>query len=113
MDKLADRKRTNPTFVTIVEEVYDSSKCVDDFTLVVSLKRPSAALMTLLSGAHAAMMKKGIAETFERKDTKFLVGTGPFKFKSYTPGVDFHAERNPNYWKAELPISWLSCCRHG
>ena len=49
------------------------------------------------------MMKKGIAEAVDRKDTKFLVGTGPFKFKSYTPGVDFQAERNPNYWKPGLP----------
>jgi peptide/nickel transport system substrate-binding protein len=103
MDKLADRKRTHPTFVTVVEEVYEASTCADDFTLVVSLKRPSAALMTLLSGAHAAMMKKGIAEAVDRKDTKFLIGTGPFKFKSYTPGVDFQAERNPNYWKPGLP----------
>jgi peptide/nickel transport system substrate-binding protein len=103
MDKLADRKRTHPTFVTVVEEVYEASTCADDFTLVVSLKRPSAALMTLLSGAHAAMMKKGIAEAVDRKDTKFLIGTGPFKFKSYTPGVDFQAERNPNYWKPSLP----------
>jgi peptide/nickel transport system substrate-binding protein len=103
VDKLADRKRTNPTFVTVVEDVYDAATCTDDFTLVVSLKRPSAALMTLLSGAHAVMMKKGIAEAVDRKDTKFLVGTGPFKFKSYTPGVDFQAERNPNYWKPGLP----------
>jgi peptide/nickel transport system substrate-binding protein len=103
MDKLADRKRTSPTFVTVIEEVYDGSLCADDYTLVVSLKRPSAAVMTLLSGAHAAMMKKGIAETVDRKDTKFLVGTGPFKFKSYTPGVDFQAERNPNYWKPGQP----------
>jgi peptide/nickel transport system substrate-binding protein len=103
LDKLADRKRTSPTFVAVVEEVYDSSRCADDFTLAVSLKRPSAALMTLLSGAHAGMMKKGMAETVDRKDTKFLVGTGPFRFKSYTPGVDFQAERNPHYWKPGLP----------
>ena len=103
LDKLADRKRAHPTFVTVVEEVYESSNCADDFTLVVSMKRPSAAFMTLLSGAHAAMMKKGIGEAIDRKDTKFLVGTGPFKFKSYTPGVDFQAERNPNYWKPGLP----------
>jgi peptide/nickel transport system substrate-binding protein len=89
LDKLADRKRAHPTFVTVVEEVDESSNCADDLTLVVSLKRPSAAFMTLLAGAHAAMMKKGIGEAIDRKDTKFLVGTGPFKFKSYTPGVGF------------------------
>jgi ABC-type transport system substrate-binding protein len=59
--------------------------------------------MTFLSGVHAVMMKKGIAESFDRKNPKFLVRTGPFKFKSYTPGVDFQAERNANYWKPGLP----------
>jgi peptide/nickel transport system substrate-binding protein len=49
------------------------------------------------------MMKKGIGEAMDRKDPKFLVGTGAFKFKSYTPGVDFQAERNPAYWKPGLP----------
>ena len=75
----------------------------DDFTLVLSLKQPSAAVLTLLAGAHAVMMKAGIAEQVDRKDPKFLVGTGPFKYKSHTPGVDFRAERNPNYWKPGLP----------
>jgi peptide/nickel transport system substrate-binding protein len=103
LDKLADRVRANPTFVGVIEPVYDQSSCADDFTLVLSLKQPSAAIMTLLSGAHAVMMKKGIAEAVDRKDSKFLVGTGPFKFKSYTPGVDFQAERNPNYWKPGQP----------
>jgi Bacterial extracellular solute-binding proteins, family 5 Middle len=88
VDKLAD--------VTVVEEVHESSSCADDFALVVSLKCPSTALMTLLSGAHATMMKKGIAEAIERKDTKFLVGMGPFRFKSYTPGVDFQADTSPS-----------------
>ena len=103
LDKLADRKRASPTYVAIFEEVYASSNCRDDFTLVVSLQRPSAVMMTMLSGAQAVMMKKGIAESVDRKNSKFLVGTGPFKFRSYTPGVDFQAERNPNYWKPGLP----------
>ena len=103
LDKLADPKRATNLFVTIMEDVFDGASCTDDFTLVLSLKEPSAVMLTLLAGAHAVMMKAGIAEQVDRKDPKFLVGTGPFKFKSYTPGVDFRAERNPNYWKPGLP----------
>ena len=86
-----------------MEDVFDGATCTDDFTLVLSLKEPSAAVLTMLAGAHAVMMKAGIAEQVDRKDPKFLIGTGPFKYKSHTPGVDFHAERNPNYWKPGLP----------
>ncbi len=103
LDKLADPKRANRAFVAIMEGVYASAACTDDATLVVNLKQPSAALLTMLAGAHAVMMKAGIAEQVDRKDPKFLVGTGPFKYKSYTPGVEFRAERNPNYWKPGLP----------
>jgi peptide/nickel transport system substrate-binding protein len=103
LDKLADPKRANPTFVGVLSPVYETSACTDEYTLVLSLKQPSAAIMTLLSGAHAVMMKKGIAESVNRNDAKFLMGTGPFKFKSYTPGVDFQAERNPHYWKPGQP----------
>jgi len=103
LDKIADPKRSDRTFVSIMEVVFESSTCTDDATLVVNLKQPSAALLTMLAGAHAVMMKAGIAERVDRKDPKFLVGTGPFKFKSYTPDVEFRAERNPHYWKSGLP----------
>jgi peptide/nickel transport system substrate-binding protein len=103
LEKLTDVKRANRAIVAIMENVFDSATCTDDFTLVLSLKEPSAAVLTLLAGAHAVMMKSGIAERVDRKDPKFLVGTGPFKYKSHTPGVEFRAERNPNYWKPGLP----------
>jgi peptide/nickel transport system substrate-binding protein len=103
LDKLADPKRTSPALVAIMEEVFDSATCTNDFTLVMHLKKPSAAILTLLAGAHTVMMKAGIAERVDRKDPKFLIGTGPFKFKAYTPGVDFRTERNPHYWKPGLP----------
>jgi peptide/nickel transport system substrate-binding protein len=101
--KLTDPKRASALLVTIMEDTFAGANCTDDFTLVLSLKEPSAVVLNLLAGAHAAMMKAGIAEQVDRKDPKFLIGTGPFKFKSYTPGVDFRAERNPNYWKPGLP----------
>ena len=103
LDKLADPKRADRAFVAIMEVVFESATCTDDATLVVNLKQPSPALLTMLAGAHAVMMKAGIAEQVDRKNPKFLVGTGPFKFKSYTPDVEFRAERNPNYWKPGLP----------
>ena len=103
LDKLADPKRAHRAFVAILENIYEGANCTDDYTLVMSLKQPSAAVLTMLAGAQAVMMQEGIAERFDRKDPKFLVGTGPFKYKSYTSGVDFQAERNPNYWKPGLP----------
>src|SRR5262249_24934267 len=81
----------------------DSATCTDDFTLVLSLKEPSAAVLTLLAGGHAVMVKSGIAEQGDRKNPQILVGTGPFKYKSHTPGVEFCAARQPHHWKPGLP----------
>src|SRR5262249_4632224 len=103
LEKLADPQRTSPTLVAIMADVFDSASCPNPLTLVMHVQRPSAALVTLLAGAHAVMMPAGIAERVDRKDPKFLIGTGPFKFKAYIPGVDFRAERNPHYWKPGLP----------
>ena len=81
---------------------------------MLSLKEPSAAVLTMLAGAHAVMMKAGIAEQVDRKDPKFLVGTGPFKYKSHTPGIDFRAERNPQLLEAwSAPHRWVSGRGHG
>jgi peptide/nickel transport system substrate-binding protein len=103
LEKMADRKRSAPALVAIMGNVFVSATCRDDWTLVMALNQPSPAILSLLADAHTVMMKAGIAEQVDRKDPKFLVGTGPFKYKSYTPGVDFRAERNPNYWKPGMP----------
>src|SRR4029434_9925885 len=103
VEKLTDPQRATPLFVTIMADVFAGATCTDDLTLVLSLKEPSAVVLNLLAGAHAVMMKAGIAELVDRKDPKFLVGTGPFKYKSHTPGVEIHPERNPNSWKPGLP----------
>jgi ABC-type transport system substrate-binding protein len=103
LEKLADPKRSYSGFVAILKPIFDSVSCTNDTTLVLNLKQPSAAILTMLANANSVMMKAGIAEQFDAKDPKFLIGTGPFKFKSFTSGVDFRAERNPEYWKPGLP----------
>jgi peptide/nickel transport system substrate-binding protein len=70
LEKLTDPKRANPGFVTIMGNVFAGVTCPDDLTLVLSLKEPSAAVLTVLAGAHAVMMKAGIAEQIDRKDPK-------------------------------------------
>jgi peptide/nickel transport system substrate-binding protein len=103
LEKMADPKRAAPAFISILEPVFASVTCADDYTLVLQLKKPSAAILAFLADTHSVIMKAGIAEQFDAKDPKFLVGTGPFRFKSFTSGVEFRAERNPEYWKPGLP----------
>jgi peptide/nickel transport system substrate-binding protein len=103
LDRLADPARAYERFASALKQTYESSRCADDVTLVVSMKRPSAGFMTFLASSVAAVMKNGIDKRADRKSPAFLIGTGPFKYKSHTVGVDFQAQRNPNYWKPGVP----------
>jgi ABC-type transport system substrate-binding protein len=111
LEKLADPNRAHRTFVAIIEKVFDGTTCTDDFTLVLHLKEPPAAIFTMLAGAHAVMMKAGIAERVDRKDPKFLMGTGPFKVQILHTGRKFSGGAQPAL--LEVWFSLRRCVRSG
>jgi len=61
----------------------------------VPLTRPVAQFPTLFSWPNAAIVQNGA--TFKEVSSK-PVGTGPFKFVSFTPGTQSVFARNPDYW---------------
>lgn len=73
-----------------------SSKVVDPTTLLLKYSKPFGALIEGLSLDLNFMVPRGF-------DLKKPDGTGPFMFKSYTPGVESTFVRNPNYWQAGKP----------
>ncbi|MCB0997466.1 MAG: hypothetical protein KDB21_20375 [Acidimicrobiales bacterium] len=98
------RHRSSLLTGAIIASVTDV-RTLDDMTVVVDLDGPSPAfpvLLTTLVGYVAsptwlAAVDAGTASPAEP------VGTGPFVFASYEPGVSFVATRNPNYWQAGQP----------
>src|SRR3989475_7837124 len=47
LEKLTDPKRATLLFVTIMEHAFAGATCSDDFNLVMHLKEPSAAILTV------------------------------------------------------------------
>ncbi|MFC2032749.1 ABC transporter substrate-binding protein [Chloroflexota bacterium] len=99
MEKMVDPKRSRigkyfPSFGSVEK--------VDDYTVKMHLKTPSPSFLSQLAGAYAVIQAKHLAGT-DGKSTDFLVGTGPYKFKSYTEPVIFETVRNPDYFKEGLP----------
>jgi peptide/nickel transport system substrate-binding protein len=78
----------------------DRFEAPDAYTFVLYLKNPSPSLLPMLSGIYHVMEPKHLSAA-DFKTTDFLVGTGPFKYKSYTSGVSLQMERNPNYFKKD------------
>lgn len=76
---------------------YESSKVIDDFTVQVQFSRPYAAFLANLSKSSLGIVSPAAVEKFGDQFLIHPVGTGPFKFKSLTPGTEVALERNPDY----------------
>ncbi len=81
----------------------------DDFTLEITLARPTAYFPTVLRAnvcfpVHAASVERGGARMDDRtaKWTRGapLVGNGPFRFREWKDHQHIAVEKNPHYWDA-------------
>jgi len=73
-----------------------SSKVVDSTTVLLKYPTPYSILVESLSLDFFGMVPRGF-------DPKKPDGTGPFKYKTFTPGVESTFVRNDNYWQSGKP----------
>ena len=72
------------------------AKKLDALTVRIPCHTPFAPLINVLACYSYLIVPVGF-------DVKKPVGTGPFKFKSFTPGQQSIFTRNENYWQPGLP----------
>src|SRR5262247_613992 len=75
----------------------------DASTVVFKLKHPSASLLENFASPWNVIYPKKYLDKDPNYFMKNVVGSGPFKFKSYTPGASFEGERNPDYFVKDRP----------
>lgn len=74
----------------------------DDSTVKITTDYADASLLTVIAMPWNSILPKHvIGEKGDMKTT--VVGTGPFKFKSYSPGVSFEVVKNPDYFLKGYP----------
>jgi len=81
----------------------------DDFTLEITLERPTAYFLTVLRAnvcfpVHAASVERGGAR-FDDRTARWtrgapLVSNGPFRFREWKDHQHIVVEKNPHYWDA-------------
>ena len=75
----------------------------DPATVVFKLKFPSASLLANLASPWNVIFPKAYLDKDPNYFKTNIVGSGPFKFKSYTRGSTFEGERNPDYFVKDRP----------
>ncbi len=92
-------RSTRKTGYSVVERV----DAPDPGTVVFRLKSPSASLLMNLASPWNVIFPKKYLDKDPNYFKTNVVGSGPFKFKSYTRGATFEGERNPDYFVKDRP----------
>ena len=91
-----DRARA-PTSTNAQKQIFtpiDTIDTPDPATVVIRLKQPSGNLLYYLGWGDASIVSPKTADANRAPP----VGTGPFRFKSWSRGSEVQLERNPDYW---------------
>lgn len=92
--RTADPKNPLDNAASLSAVDFANAKVLDDLTLELPMKTPFAVLPDCVVGINI------LPEGF---DPAKPVGTGAFKFDSFTPGSQSVFKRNENYWGSGLP----------
>lgn len=78
-------------------------KAIDDTTLEVTLKHPTAYFVSLTASSNWAPVKKDVVEAEETwtKSAETYVCNGPFMIQEIKPQAGYTLVKNPNYFDAE------------
>ncbi|MBN9359803.1 MAG: ABC transporter substrate-binding protein [Herbaspirillum huttiense] len=80
----------------------ESVTAKDPLTLVIKTNIPNPDLPLNLASVHIVSKHVGEKSTTENYNSgAAVVGTGPYKFVSYTPGDRVVMQRNDNYWNGK------------
>jgi peptide/nickel transport system substrate-binding protein len=80
----------------------DRVEIVDDYTVILHLKRPDASLLFNLGDGDVGIVPRGSGDLGQHP-----IGTGPFRFVSQVPDKEVVLERNPDWWQTPPTIQHL------
>ena len=102
-----DRLRAPPAGVfSARQSMYEDIAAVevpDAQTVVVRLSQPNATLLEILAAPTGCIYSAELLQSDPDYPAKKVMGSGPFRFVSYTPGTEWVAERFDDYFVEGRP----------
>ncbi len=104
-----DTIKQNDTYFgyTVMANV-ESIDAPDDKTVVFNMIQPDVSVIGYLGWYAVFILPKHIFDNGQPWDENPAsdkpVGTGPFMFESFTPGVSVVIVKNPNYWATDVKL---------
>ncbi len=91
------------------EPIINNTATVGDYNITITLNGVFAPFLDLMCYANAAMLSPTSTPATDWIDLTEgdLVGTGPFKYDSYTPDVEVRFTRFDNYWRGRAYFELL------
>ncbi|MFE3110667.1 ABC transporter substrate-binding protein [Kitasatospora indigofera] len=99
--RISDPKRAFRAKASLEPIDLAASKAIDTTTVQFRLKRPYADFPNLLAAFGAYIVPNGA------NDFTAPIGSGPFRFVSFTPGRSLLVRRNPDYWEGAAHLDEL------
>lgn len=82
-------------------DAFKGMDVVDKYTVRAHLKRPHAPFLSDMALFATSVYPKSAAAKMGSKLWQNPIGTGPFKFVSWTRGSELVLARNPNFWRKD------------
>jgi peptide/nickel transport system substrate-binding protein len=90
LHRAKDSKSASKAFLTSVTDI----KATAPFEVTMLLSAGDADIPFILSDYHLCIMPEGAKPTA-------AIGTGPYTYEKFEPGVRMSLRRNPSYWKSD------------
>lgn len=94
----ANKNYSSSFLVGLVD--FKGVKALDKLTVQIPLLTPSAQFPSIFAWFNFGILQEGATQASTAANP---IGTGPFKFQSFTPGSKSVFVRNPNYWEEGKP----------
>ncbi|TLS38641.1 glutathione ABC transporter substrate-binding protein [Pseudalkalibacillus caeni] len=85
-------------------EMIKEVKVVDDYTVQLITEYPFAPLLANLAHYSGGIISPAAIEKYGDTLGQHPVGTGPFKFDSWTPGQEINLVKNDDYWGKKAKV---------